>query len=83
MNISKDHTIRVIAATVAKELEKSVVEWLKQGIPPDVLGQVGDAEKFDLHIQVVPAGRYADMLGFCFDKTVPILKSLVRGNDHG
>lgn len=79
MNISKDHTIKVIAAIVAKDVEGAVTEWLEQGISPDVLGQVGDAEKFDLHIQVVPAnGNDADKLGFCFAKTVSILKSLVR-----
>lgn len=78
MNISKDHTIRVIAATVAKELEKSVVEWLKQDIPPDVLGQVGDVEKFDLQIQVAPAGKNADKLGFLHSTSVSILKSLLK-----
>jgi hypothetical protein len=78
MKIGKDHTIKVIAATVAKELEKAVTEWLKQGIPSDLLGQVGDAEKFDLQIQVAPAGKDANKLGLLHSATVPILKSLVR-----
>jgi hypothetical protein len=77
MDIGKEHTVKVIASDVAKQVNDMVVDMLDGGITLGILGQVGDAEKFQLEISVEPVGQNSDKVPLKFRKKISILKSLV------